>query len=177
MGFFEFFKSKKKPKASSFSEDSNEDDTLRRIQKKQKELRKEKLALWEQQLDSLRMKQEQLKMEAEIAEIESQLSQFDEEDGEDSDSQDPMSPEALLTGIVAQSFASPKQAVSQEQQGQTTMLTFTDEQIRQLKENMPSAYKLQLHILSDDQVKAMIKMKYPQVDNDTLNRAVGILRE
>lgn len=179
MAIWDFFKTRKKPKASSLSEDSSEDEILKRIQKKQKEMRKEKLALWEQQLDNLRMRQEQLKMEKEIADIESQLSEFDfeDDDGEDSNSSDPMSPEALLTGIVTSSLAAPKQTITTEAPGQTSLLTFSDEQIRQLKEQLPSIYKMQLHILSDDQVKAMIKMKFPQVDNDTLNRAVGILRE
>ena len=182
MGLLEFFKSTKKPKASAIYTEEGEEEQVKRVNKLRKQLSRGRLDIYERRLEALHRQQEEMRLRAEIQEMEQQLSEFDDED-EDSTSDDGMNPDALMMGLFSSMITknnspantgvtAPSSAAVQE-----VKISYTDEQIREIKGQIPKAYLKMSKTFTDEQLSDFILKKYPNLDDDTIIRAVGILRE
>ena len=130
------------------------------------------LNLLKRKLDMEIMVQE---AELEKAKIAMELADIEAELGEEEDS----SPESMLMGLIqkampqTQTAPIPKTSIN----APSGAVSFTDEQIKQIWSSVPSFYRGVAKTLSDEQVKEFIKQKQPNIDVDSLNRAILIIRQ
>lgn len=111
--------------------------------------------------------------EAELrkAEIEADLAEMygDDEDGDDVEGMFGNFLKTAMTKNVAPQQAPQQMAANQE-------ISLTDEQLKQYWEQMNPIYKAVAKGMSDENIKEFIKQKEPRLNQDTLNRAVAIVK-
>lgn len=111
--------------------------------------------------------------EAELrkAEIEADLAEMygDDEDGDDVEGMFGNFLKTAMAKNVAPQQAPQQMAANQE-------ISLTDEQLKQYWEQMNPIYKTVAKGMSDENIKEFIKQKEPRLNQDTLNRAVAIVK-
>jgi hypothetical protein len=108
--------------------------------------------------------------------LERERIEFEEQYGSDGDN-----PDDLITNLFTNAFLKKNNVVAAQEMptaSQPVQLQhFSDEQIQILINSMNMNQKAVLSVLSDEQIKQMIKEKIPNVDEDSINRAVLLLRK
>lgn len=181
MGLFNFWK-----KENSVERDYSEAATKAKVTRLSNDIQNITLKAKERQLRRLKQKLEEREMEAEIAELEAEL-YGEEEESEESPMALMQSPEALLMSIISQAALkrqSPAAETTSNAFNSNPLSTssaagvkITDEEIRQFKSKLPKAALKYLKKSTDEELEAQIKSRLPNIDDDTIDRAIIILRE
>lgn len=152
------------------------DDVDREISLQTRQIRAE----IKREIEQQRLIQQQLrtkKFELEIAQQEAELEAYKEEFGQGD-------PDELETQIM-QNFLMPK--LQQKQQGETQQqvliqnpdfakISVTDEELKQIMNNIPRSVLKMARKIQDVPLKKLVAGYMPGVNDDTLNRAVLLLK-
>lgn len=166
MGFLDIFRQKKERSPSVESEEMLQ-------------LREQKRLLMQQQQANaleLMVKQQELK----LREIQVKIDEIDDQ----YEDEDEFSPENMFMNIVQKAipqFQAPTGVNPSKEQSVISTpnaggLSLTDEQLKQYWDTVPAHYKLIAKGMSDEQIKEFIKQKQPNLDANTLERAILVIR-
>ena len=160
-----------------------------RIRKEASE-RKQEIKRIEYETDK-RMQELKLKrQELEVAKLEAEISEYDLDDQApmqqitEAVAQDDSSDKMLmniLTPIIMNSMQKTNAPVvnnsmSTPHNSTAALVAFSDEQLKQYWKDVPKYVKAMAKTMSDEQIKNLIKGKLSNIDDDSLNRAVAIIR-
>lgn len=183
MGFFDLFnkkRGKKEKKSEDFDEDNGAD-----IKRLENSIRKSRNEIYKRRLERLKEEQERILLEEEIAEAESQLAEFENQGEGDAglDSKDFLNPDLLITTLLM-NFFKKSQDAPQTPSPQPSQITqtpqktkYTDDELRQIKAKIPGSYLKEIKSMGDDEITYVLMERFPNVDDDTIKRAVLILKE
>lgn len=128
----------------------------------------QEMALERQKFELEKLRWEQKQLYEEMA---------DEEDDDDDDGDD-ASPEAMLMSLLMAKFNQPQQAPTP--QGvpiqQVAKVHYTDEEISQILDQIPKPYLKIAKNMDDSTIQKHILAKVPNVDEDSVQRAIAMLR-
>jgi hypothetical protein len=184
LGFWSFFRGKRAKKPKNGSEMAESDPDLKNLERS---IRKTRAEIYRRRLEEIQAKQEEILLEEEIQRAEAQLNDF-EDDEDDDDGVNPadavMNPDRLLMGLLNKILSKPSltppsvaAAVPPSPPAQTAKISYTDDQIRQFKKQIPTSYQKQIFKMPDDEIVSALLDRFPDLDNDTIKRAVPILKE
>jgi len=176
MGLFDFWK-----KENSVEKEYSEIAQKSKVTRLSNEIQSITLKAKERQLRRLKQKLEEREMQAQIEEMEEELYGDDDEE-EDNPSSLMQSPEALLMSIIANATLKNNQPATVQtpilnNNSDVAGVKITDEEIREFKKKLPKAALKYFKNLTDEELEAQIKAKMPHIDDNTIDRAVIILRE
>ena len=178
MGFFDFFK-KKDPRGMNHSISDDERTLAAEVKHAKAEIAREKARL-ELELMRLRVEKEKTELQAQIENARDALAEFRESaDDETGDSADSILM-ALLTQILNKNPPNSmggggNVAISRESTPPQQHLT--DAQINDIWQSMPHAAQKVARKLPDEQLKIYIKSNLPNIDDDSINRAIILIKE
>jgi len=175
IGWFKRYFAKKKAEKTRYKftdEDTRHSNDLRRINA---------------QIKQAERQMELLEKQRELEDLQESMGMFDEE--EENDSVDVSSPEAMFMtlmmnilnknpNLTGTTQSATPQTASYTSSTPMSAVSLSNEQIKEelrgrLKQNELSALKT----LDDASIESIIKNEYPSLDNDTLKRAVVVIRE
>jgi len=168
MSLFGWFR---KRKGFPFSDEDRAFSLQTRKENADIERRKRQLDLEERKLEHEKRKAE---LEADILEARNRISELngtDEEEGSDGSDTDAMLM-LLLTKVLGGNAPLSASASSAPNPPVATKISMTDEQIEEILASMPKRYVKLSRDLSDETLRAMILGKMPNVDDDTIQRAI-----
>lgn len=183
-----FFK-KKTEKSHNLSNkiEITEDDIIageKELKAKMTRSRTARMKMMNDRIEFLRRKQEEAQLLQEIRDIEGDLMP----DEDDFESDDDGSPEAMLMKILAPILANKMGAPVPEQNSTTPMpeaipeqetpnihgISLTDDKLKEIKGRFTKTQIELFNKLSDEQKRALIVAEIPDIDDDTLERAIKI---
>lgn len=156
-----FFKKKK----DSFDDKARELAAERRLANSALETRRKEL-----ELERLEMRHD-----LEMAKLKSEIAEYQDDDEFDLDSQFQSFMVNSLKNKLPQ--AAPQQVQSSPLAPQPVGVSFTDDQIKNIIHNMNPLQKIMAKRSSDDTIAGYIREKVPDIDDDSINRAIFIIRE
>jgi hypothetical protein len=167
MGFFSRFFKNRRP---SFSDEDRELSAQIRQQKAElSRLKNERDA----ELHKLRTEKEKLELQAEIADIRDELYGDDDE----------QTPDSIVLGLLSQFLLKQQEHGYQAQKSQGAAVAvspntsiLTDKELRDIWENLPIKTKAVARNVSDDTLRSYIKTQIPGIDEQTLEKAILIVR-
>lgn len=126
----------------------------------------------EHEIKMMELEARELELEQELADLQGDDEEFDEEDSAD----------ALLVKLLQPILqrahsVSPSSHAAGLPASPSPAQTMTDDQLRKIFEDLPVHLKSAARVSSDDRIQEAILNQYPGVDQDTLERAVKIVRE
>jgi len=163
------------PDGTGFSDEDRE--LSKQIRKDRAEIAKQKAQL---DLANLRLEHELKKvaLEADIAEARARLEDLqggDDEEPQESGSMIDMAMMTLLTKAIGGQPANVAPAAPQEP-SRPSGESLTDEQLESLWEQVPKPFRKIAASWSDSEVQSFIKSRMPGLDQDTLDRALRLVR-
>lgn len=179
-----FFNKKKEEKEVVDTEIRTKKARITRLTNNIEKIRYE---LKEKKLLALQARLEEKKMDEEIAEYEDLLYEMDDDDEEA-----PINnfagnnPDSLINTLLTNVLSS-KMNTSQNPQPQnnglmtpqtseTGKISYSIEQLKEFKKNIPAPQLAILKNKSDEEVAELLIAHYPQVDSDTIARAVEVVK-
>lgn len=166
---------KTKDKRNNHTFDDEEREISKEITRKKAELRKLQLER-EDGLHKLEIEKKKLELQKQIEETKYALEEFEEDDYEDDYEEDnPMDTtiKNFLSGILLKSQNNTANSnITPESNG----VVLSDEQLKTIWNNTPQQYKLISKQMNDEQIKTFIKQQMPTANEETLNRALYIVR-
>ncbi len=116
----------------------------------------------------------------ELREARQELKELREELGEDSaeDTPDPMAQAflSIITGALNKAPAVSSFTPLTTHNDATPPPAFSDLQLIEMWDNTPEKYKMMARVMSDDKIREFINKQMPNADEDTINRALKIIR-
>lgn len=167
MGIFNFWKKKTKKPDYEFSDDD------RALAQQQRQDRAE-LARLEREIRRMDMQYQLEERKARLNDLKSELYGDDEEEGEGNSWENMLMP--ILAQYLSKGQGIPVQATSESPQGSTEAIHLTDEQLINLKSQIPKQYLSIAKTLDDTTLISYIRQKIGVLDEDTLNRALQLIR-
>lgn len=132
-----------------------------------------------ERLKQLRETKERQLEEQKIADLEAEMYEDEEEDTNSGNFEDEVMKALLLPMLQQKLNPSATLSTSQGNAQPTTVeypsVSLTDEALRELKDKIPKNILDNLKTVSDETKKQLIRAQYPQLDEDTLNRAVVVI--
>jgi hypothetical protein len=187
MGIFSIFTKKKAEnnyKGYNFSDEEREFGA--EIRAKNKEIKLLKLER-EKELEILKYEKDRLRLKAEINELKDELQPEYEEDEPMQDNQTDNTFNNLL-GTVAMAMMQKNQPqhtnnLQSSNPPQTNSknnddgkLSLNDEQLKDIISEIPKKYLILAKTMPDDTIKQYIRGKYPELDEETINRGIKIVK-
>ena len=140
-------------------------------------LRKVKLQILTERVESLRRRHDEQRLTQELEELEDEMLPPEEEERDDNNIHQQTqedNPDQMITQLIMSAFSAQK-AKPKETDG-VPRTTYTDEEIRKFKKSIPKPQLILIKSLSDDKLEDLILSRIPNVDSDTVARAKVILR-
>lgn len=161
MSLFSWFRRKKDPRNNhTFTDEDRElarQTRILRMQQLQSQIRAET------ELNELRVKREKAALQQDIAEL----------TGDEDDESEIVE---LMKPIINRAFPNPSMAPTVV--GTTQMsVSYSDDNLRDLKKRIPKVFLKQIRKMTDDELKGRIKNELPNIDDDSMHRALTIVRE
>ena len=181
MGIFNIFGKKRGRKAET--EPKTDEEIIESDNGKlEKAIRRKRAEIHHRRLEQLNERLEEIRMEQEIADAEDSLAALEGDDEEDViNPADAMNPDMLMMGLLTKVLnkpaAAPVPQVAPSTKLESRIISYSDEQIRDLKSKIPKPYLNKLQKCTDEEISGQLLERFPDVDNDTIKRAVVILRQ
>lgn len=141
----------------------------------------ERRLMLKQRLARLKNLREEEKLRQEEADLETELGEYEEDDEEEAQTM-PETPEALMMTLINSALAGKKSSSEK----QNTLVSssslpaspkISDEELKSLKTQIPKTYLKIAKKMNDEQLSNQIKKQIGEVDEETIKRAIKIIRE
>ncbi len=172
MGMFSWFRHKNSNYTGRTFTDEDR-DTSAEIRAAKKEIALLKLQR-EDELHKLKIEKQRLELQAEIEDL---RAVFEDSDDNTTDSDDITATMLKIFGPAIAATITPKQtaiaATDEQPQGK---IRISDDELKRLWDDTPKKYKIFVPSLDDATIKTYLLAKMPNLDEDTQNRALKIVR-
>lgn len=172
MGFFDWFKKKK----ATVPHDLNDDDRDLSLQVRRNN------ALIRQKRQELEFERMRLEHQLEIEKLQRELDELRAEGEDDEEDDAPDGTDAIMAALVGSILqgknpvVSPNQGPQQPETIVPKTRKYSDEEIRVLLEAVPKHYRAIMKKLPDDALLARARQYAPDADEESLNRAISMVR-
>jgi hypothetical protein len=175
MGWFrDFFRKKSQKYGKNYDFTDEDRDVSAELRRQKAELSKLKMEK-DAELYKLKIEREKLALLDEIDDLKAAMNETDDyADGTGGGSDI----DKLLLGILAPILLKSKEVTTPPQKAPAaTPSNITIEQLREIWENLPGKTRSIARNVSDDTLKAYIRAQMPALDEETINKAVVVVRE
>lgn len=177
MGLFGWLKSERQEKAHAFDKEDRELSLQVRRQKAELAQQRAQLDL---ELMRLRAEREKADLEAQIADARARLDDMYSDDEPEVDNGGSAA-DAMLMMLMSKMFQSPPAAAPPASQPTPPSAppsgdSISDEELQEMWEQVPSGYKKLARKMSDEQVAGYIRKQLPNIDTDSMTRALRVVR-
>jgi len=171
MSFISRLFSKQPKDAHQFSDEDRQASATRR---KMLAMQREQMDMMQEQLTNLRNIQRQRMMQEQIEALQSSMYEDDDEDEDSSDSDEDMFMKLLQT--VAQKSNTEVKTPFPSGMELPQKVSLSDEQLLEMLNSVDPKYLKLAKKMSDSSLKGFIKAQMPNIDDDTMLRAIRLVK-
>jgi len=113
-----------------------------------------------------------MEMERKMLELKAEITELKGIDGDDEQPQDDFRSLIQMLAMMGGNQQQPQQF----QQQQPQKISLTDEQLKKIWEDLPAAAKSFSKRSSDETIKSLILSNMPNIDDDSMQRAISLVR-
>jgi len=171
MSFFGKFFKKKRSQNNPY-EFSNEDREAAEVAALEKTIKRQRLRRMKDTLQHLQEVEEEQALQERISRLEEKLY-----DDDDANPEDILNPEMLVMNLITNFMQKKGGAPAPIQQNTFSPPEITTEQIREMKNKLPAESLKQLKNMPTDELCSVLLDKFPQADDNTIKKAVQVIKE
>ena len=172
MGLFNLFKQKAKDNRANYDFDIEDREISLELRKKKAEIKKLQLER-QAELDRLEYERKLYELKADLEDLRGTFEEDETDNGNNN-------PDLMLMGLLAKILNknSPQSSVEQPPQTQqaSNLIKLSDEQINGYLDSLPKHALKIGKSWSDEQIKTFIKANIPNIDEESINRTITLLR-
>jgi hypothetical protein len=180
MGVLSWFKGKQTEAAKERTQHSFDDEDRRAsavIRRARQEAELSRIRM-EQEINNLRLKQEQIRLQQDIEDMMADDDEDYDNDDKDLQMMRMFKPaiDALSRKIAPEYSPNKASSLSQVSENPPSKEDLSNEELKQIWSMTPKLYRDRAKTFSDSQIKIFVSSQFPNWSDDTISRAVAIVR-